>query len=561
MRTNKKQITTTFILCSLLLIGVVYAILQANLQINGIAKISSNTWDIHFDNIQINTNSVAIGENDSPATIDPENNCKVDFEVTLSLPGDFYEFTVDVVNSGTIDGMIGELNKTLIVNNVVVEEVPDYLIYSVTYEDGDEVLEKQMISKNSSETINVRLEFKKDIEELPDATTITTSLTPEFVQADSTADTSRNSLYNVLKKAVNLNLASEYTGNHKDSFTEQATKKIYYWSEDDISILDKWNVIFGGFCWQMYRTTDTGGIKLLYNGVPSSGKCNATGANTAIGTSKYDNINIYDNYILFDVGYRKYDRENFSFGFWKDNYSYYEDIIYGSDFIYDGNYILVDTTDTQYYTEYPYTCLNSSGECSELYYYFDDGYYFNFFYGVGIEDAINEIENVSSTGSDSLIKTVLETWYYQNLRSYSNMLEDTIFCGDRSHNEELDSIVTVYFKNYDKYNNTDLSCTKISDQFSVNNNSAKISYPIGLMSLSEYNLANASDVFYTERDYWLMTPHSIEDGYIKNYAVFGYQAQDANLAEELDVRPVVSLKVGTSYVRGDGSRNNPYVVE
>ena len=112
MRTNKKQITTTFILCSLLLIGVVYAILQANLQINGIAKISSNTWDIHFDNIQINTNSVAIGENDSPATIDPENNCKVDFEVTLSLPGDFYEFTVDVVNSGTIDGMIGELNKT-----------------------------------------------------------------------------------------------------------------------------------------------------------------------------------------------------------------------------------------------------------------------------------------------------------------------------------------------------------------------------------------------------------------------------------------------------------------
>ena len=58
--------TTYFILFSLLLIGVVYAILQANLQINGTAKIKDNTWDIHFDNIQINENSVSIGENDSP---------------------------------------------------------------------------------------------------------------------------------------------------------------------------------------------------------------------------------------------------------------------------------------------------------------------------------------------------------------------------------------------------------------------------------------------------------------------------------------------------------------
>ena len=54
MRRNKNRITTYFILFSLLLIGVIYAILQANLQINGTAKIQANTWDIHFNNIQIN---------------------------------------------------------------------------------------------------------------------------------------------------------------------------------------------------------------------------------------------------------------------------------------------------------------------------------------------------------------------------------------------------------------------------------------------------------------------------------------------------------------------------
>ena len=187
MNRRKQKITTQFILLSILLIGVVYAILQANLQINGTAKIQANTWDIHFDNIQVNENSVSIGENDSAATIDSENNCKVDFEVTLSIPGDFYEFTIDVVNAGTIDGMIGELNKTLKVNNETVSEVPDYLDYSVTYADGMEILENHKLSAGVTETYKVRLEFKTDIEELPEAATITTSLEPQYLQADSSS--------------------------------------------------------------------------------------------------------------------------------------------------------------------------------------------------------------------------------------------------------------------------------------------------------------------------------------------------------------------------------------
>ena len=187
MRSKNRKVTTYFILFSLLLIGVVYAILQANLQINGTAKIQANTWNIHFDNIQVNENSVSIGENDIQATIDPENNCKVDFEVTLSIPGDFYEFTIDVVNAGTIDGMIGELTQTLKVNNETVSEVPDYLNYSVTYVDGTDVEENHIIIAGYAKKIRVRLEFKTDIEELPEAATISTSLEPQYIQADSSS--------------------------------------------------------------------------------------------------------------------------------------------------------------------------------------------------------------------------------------------------------------------------------------------------------------------------------------------------------------------------------------
>ena len=277
MKKNIKKITTYFIIISLLLIGIIYAILQANLQINGIAKIKSNTWDIHFDNIQVNENSVSIGTGDSPATIDPENNCKVDFSVTLSLPGDFYEFTVDAVNAGTIDAMIGTLTKTIKVNNTVVSEVPNYLNYSVTYSDGLEIIENHKLSAGKTEIYLVRLEYRTDIEELPEATTIETSLEPQYIQADSGAIQPPHpiNLYNVFQTEAlsGSGLVHEYTGSHNDSFTQEGTEKIYHWyaeTDDNAeTIKDKWNVTFGDFCWQMWRTTDTGGIKLIYNGVAS----------------------------------------------------------------------------------------------------------------------------------------------------------------------------------------------------------------------------------------------------------------------------------------------------
>ena len=167
MNQRNKRIISYFILFSLLIvIGVAFAILQANLQINGTAKIVENEWDVHFDNVVVNPDSVSIGTGDTAATIDPTNNCKVDFEVTLSVPGDFYEFTVDVENEGTIDAMIGTLTKTLKVNNVVVQETPNYLNYTVTYEDGVEILENHLLAKNTSETLLVHLEFRRDIDDV-----------------------------------------------------------------------------------------------------------------------------------------------------------------------------------------------------------------------------------------------------------------------------------------------------------------------------------------------------------------------------------------------------------
>ena len=95
-------------------------------------------------------------------------------------------------------------------------------------------------------------------------------------------DIKPETLYKVVKKEYDSNsgYAALYTGTHKDSYTRTGTKDIYYYTtpttDDETegnTLLDKINVIFGGFCWQIIRTTDTGGTKVIYNGTPVSGTC------------------------------------------------------------------------------------------------------------------------------------------------------------------------------------------------------------------------------------------------------------------------------------------------
>ena len=96
---------------------------------------------------------------------------------------------------------------------------------------------------------------------------------PFMVNAES------KSLYDVLKDAAEEGTnAKEYTGEHQDSMDPSlSVEKIYTWHEISIErsdeVLNKNNVIFANHCWKMIRTTDTGGVKLIYFGEIEDGKC------------------------------------------------------------------------------------------------------------------------------------------------------------------------------------------------------------------------------------------------------------------------------------------------
>ena len=180
---REKYLLLLLILC----ISVGYAILQSNLTINGTAHMNNPTWDIHWNNVQVTSGSVTGTNVTSPATIDSAKTT-VSYSIKLPKPGDFYEFTVDAVNGGTIDGMIDTISSKL--NGTEISTLPAYLNYTVTYSDGSSLQANQELKASTTETYKVRVEFKKNItnEQLPESIqTLNLSFTVTYKQATDAA--------------------------------------------------------------------------------------------------------------------------------------------------------------------------------------------------------------------------------------------------------------------------------------------------------------------------------------------------------------------------------------
>ena len=181
MRKDKKKSLRFIIVLVLMCLGIGYAYLTTNLSINGVTDIDANSWNIYWDNIQVTTGSVTGDQVTQAPTID-SNLTTVSFHVRLKEPGEFYEFTVDAVNAGTIDAMIETITKTT--------NIPTYLNYKVTYDSGAPIAVKQLLSANSTEKYKVRVEFRTDInpEDLPSSPqSLDLSLEVEYVQGDDGA--------------------------------------------------------------------------------------------------------------------------------------------------------------------------------------------------------------------------------------------------------------------------------------------------------------------------------------------------------------------------------------
>lgn len=261
-------------------------------------------------------------------------------------------------------------------------------------------------------------------------------------------------------------------------------------------------------------------------------------------------------------------------------YTYAVNHYFGTSVTYEnGKYNLVNPLEIESATNlndistHHYICVSpGQKECSTVAYvhYYTGSGTMNYITLKNGETSVNTVldKMLNQNTTSSTMKVGLEAWYERNLLSYSSYIEDTIYCNDRSYknfessgwNENGGNTNTyLQFKEYSV--TSDLSCTKQTDQFSTSNESAKLKYPIGLATSPEMNILNYSTIRKTGRWYWLASPNYFGiNAYERSVSNFGV-INNVSVDSYVGVRPAVSLISGTEYVSGDGSTDNPYIVE
>ena len=200
---NKKtKKTMMLIILILLLVGVGYASLRVNLTIDGTSTIKNNNFSIKFANIVTKEGSVTPTK---AATIGSDN-MSVSFDVTFENPGQFYGFSVDVINQGALEAAVENFSKT-----TLTEEQQKYLTYEVKYSDGTDIHARDIFGINETKTINVLLSYKENPEAMPEVSeqTLHFTFSINFVeksglQSRTTANTHAQALPESLTSETNL---------------------------------------------------------------------------------------------------------------------------------------------------------------------------------------------------------------------------------------------------------------------------------------------------------------------------------------------------------------------
>ncbi len=213
----------------------------------------------------------------------------------------------------------------------------------------------------------------------------------------------------------------------------------------------------------------------------------------------------------------------------------------------------------------------------------DDPMYVGYKYGT-----TGSLENNRLNTNDSTIKTYVDNWYKNNLTAYTKYLsKDAVYCNDRNlaSGETYSTTKAFDYAPYERiYTNKQptYNCTNMSDAFSVNNTSAKLDYPVGLMTIDELSYAGGESWTKLTAPYaWYYTNANGESSYGSAYfralsprnwnGSFSYvwfvngsdhpgALGNGYVDYSMAVRPSVSLLSCNLISRGDGSPENPYVV-
>ena len=498
------------IIVAIILMSIGFAAVSTTLVINGNAKVSENEGDF-----SVIFTAASVDGKDVYSTVVDDTKKIITFETSeLKTLNQTSVLTYEVTNNSS--QYDAEVNVTCIPKDGTTAKYTSIK----NRLDNDATIVKAKSSVKGTLTVTLDKTSTEEVSE-----EYVCKLEFNAVERTEIA-VGKTNLYNLIKENADTKTIIDYkvrsgVSGTNGIYTTTATEKnvpVYYYRGDANKVNN--NIIFNNMCWKIIRTTETGGIKLIYNGVPTDGKCETqTGTSTQIGTSKF----------------------NESYG---DNA--YVGYMYG----------------TAGSTTYEVTHENKNE--STIKKYIDNWYKANF-----DETATSKLEDTVFCNDRSTKAYDANTIGQASLSSFGNLGYGTnaTFYGSAHR--------ASYYSNNP---NPSLVCPNDNDKFTVDskNGNGKLTYPVGLITLDEAVFSGFNTKFskendyhdttnylYTNNNYWTLSPVLMTDSgnvRIGDIARTG-NVGDSRVDNSDGIRPVVSLTGDTLVsLDGDGTSTNPYVV-
>ena len=338
-------------------------------------------------------------------------------------------------------------------------------------------------------------------------------------------------------------------------------------------------VSFAGFTWRIIRRNGDGSVRMIYSGKSTTD----AGEAVTIGNSQFNSKYWDPTY----VGY-KYNEDfelhenNGTTGYnWFTNTSKYN---YGTGYTFDTSTKKFTLTGTikqltwkdnhdEIVKNNLYSCLETS--CNVVYKV--TGYSNDTTMIVQpVTYSSKSLATAQTNNTNSAIKTTIDTWYKNNLTAYTSKLSDETFCNDRSISSgtgyKTDS--TTFYESYNRNaikRSPSLKCVQDNNKFKVSNASAKLDYPVALITADEMAMAggvrdtaNTNYYLYNGQYQWSFSPGHFYSTF--SVATVWYVYPSGGLDSWLGVngsfgvRPVINLKADILITKGDGSALNPFTI-
>ena len=141
-----KMISLCALLVAVLGLTIAFASLSQTLIINGSAAVDTATWDIHFENLTL---SEKTGTAEVSGTPSLTGTVISGIDVSLNKPGDKIVYEFDLVNNGSIEAKLTNIN----VNNLISESSYVQKIYDCIGKTTFECINKYDFNKDGGITV------------------------------------------------------------------------------------------------------------------------------------------------------------------------------------------------------------------------------------------------------------------------------------------------------------------------------------------------------------------------------------------------------------------------